>query len=104
MLDTGVCMVGVCIQGVCMAGAVHSSWGMQGRGHVWHGTVHGRGGHAWQERRLLKRAVRILLECILVFNCLVMDPGFFKGGANPKTVEDRAMVWLKFHTIFLEME
>ena len=29
------------------------------------GGMHSRG-RAWQERRLLQRAVRILLECILV--------------------------------------
>ena len=55
-----------------MAGGVHSR-GMRGRGgHVWQRgvCVAGVGGgewHAWQERRPLKRAVRILLECILVF-------------------------------------
>ena len=40
------------------------------RGHAWQGGhgggMLGRGGHAWQERRPLQRAVRILLECILV--------------------------------------
>ena len=53
--------------------------GMHGRGHawqghVWHGVVHGSrcawqgGWHAWQILRdtVNERAVRILLECILV--------------------------------------
>ena len=53
-------------------GGVHS-----GGGYVWPGGMHGggmcmtggmcgrRGGRAWQERRPLQQAVRILLECIL---------------------------------------
>ena len=41
-----------------MAGCV-AGW------HAWQRGMHGRG-HAWQERRPLKRAVCILLECILV--------------------------------------
>ena len=41
-------------QGVCMAG------GMHGKGHMWQEGVHA--GEKW----LLKWAVRILLECILV--------------------------------------
>ena len=64
--------------GSCMVkGGVHGEGG-----HVWQrGSMHGMGGHAWrrgacmvkgrhawQERRPLQRAVRILLECILVFN------------------------------------
>ena len=69
---------GACgVEGACVAG------GMHGRGHAWWGGMHGKGacvvgecawqgacvtqGHAWQERRPLQRAVRILLECILVF-------------------------------------
>ena len=50
-------------QAACMAGGVHC------RGHAWQGACMGGGhawrGHAWQEKR--QRAVRILLECILVF-------------------------------------
>ena len=48
---------GACITGkeVCGRGL-----GVCGRGHVW------QGGLAWQERRPLQRAVRILLECILI--------------------------------------
>ena len=45
--------------------------GLNGRGHAWKGSVHGRGGmhgrgHSRQERQPLQRAVRILLERILV--------------------------------------
>ena len=46
-------------------GGMHDQGGMHGRGYVWQGVMHG-GGHTWQERWPLKRAVRILLECILV--------------------------------------
>ena len=76
-------------RGACMAGVVH------GRGvHAWHGGMRGRGGmhgrgcmhgggHAWQgacmaggacvPQQILRdtvdeRAVRILLECILVLS------------------------------------
>ena len=61
-----VCMAGV---EACMAG------GLCGRRHVWWGMCMAEGvfgrRHAWQgacmeERRPLKQAVRILLECILV--------------------------------------
>ena len=61
----GVCMAGghawqeVCTAGVCIAGA--RVGGMQGRGR------------GWQERRPLQRAVRILLECILV-DIVYFDP------------------------------
>ena len=58
-----------------MAGGVRGRGGMRGRGGgacmarggacMAGGVVCGRG-HAWQERRLLQRTVRILLECILV--------------------------------------
>ena len=53
-------------RGVCVAGSMHGvghTWqeGMHGGGHAWQG-----GGHVWQEQRQLQRAVRILLECILV--------------------------------------
>ena len=47
-------------RGACVAGGV-----CMGEGHAWLGGAHGRG-HAWQERRPLQRAVRILLGCILV--------------------------------------
>ena len=54
--------VGCAWWGACMAGGMHCG-GMHGRGHVWWG-----GGHAWQILRdtVNERAVRILLECILV--------------------------------------
>ena len=55
-------------RGACMAGGVHGLRGMHGQGacmaegHAW------QGGHAWQILRdtVYERAVRILLECILV--------------------------------------
>ena len=66
--------------------------GMHGRGHVWYWGVHGGGGHVWQGRgacvagglcdrghvwQILRdavneRAVRILLECILVLKILLI--------------------------------
>ena len=72
----------VCGGRVCMVGGVHGKkgvrmaggmcgGGMHGRGHAWWGVcVTGggytwSGGHAWQGGPL-QRAVRILLECILV--------------------------------------
>ena len=61
-------MAGVCGQGVhgrwgaCMTGGMHYSGGMCGGG---------RGEPAWQERWPLQRAVRILLERILVFPKIV---------------------------------
>ena len=79
-------------QGVCMAG-----------GHAWQGGMHGRGVHnGGGESMVNERAVRILLECILVltdthvfFNC---DSNFFWGvlvllklcGA-PKTLAQKVM-------------
>ena len=67
-----------------MGGGVHGGeGGMHGGGHVWQGMcvvggMHGRGAcmvgageHAWQILRdtVNERAVRILLECILVYRC-----------------------------------
>ena len=55
-----------------MAGYMHGR-GVCGRGHVLQGDMHGRG-HAWHARPQIlrdmvnERAVRILLECILVTN------------------------------------
>ena len=61
--------------GACMGG------GMCGRGRAWQGgacmvgtMLCRREGAAWQERRLLQRAVCILLECIL-FACLHLLSG-----------------------------
>ena len=45
--------------GSCMARGVHGEGGIHGGGRAWQVC-------AWQERRLLQRRVRILLECILV--------------------------------------
>ena len=69
------CMVaGGCawLSGACMAG-----------GHVWLGGVHGCGGHAWlpggvhmiQQDTVNERAVRILLECILVILAFSLQRG-----------------------------
>ena len=58
-------------QGECVAG------GMRGRGHAWQGVcLVGGGGHTWQILRdtLNERAVRILLECILVTVKFCLDP------------------------------
>ena len=67
-------------QGVCVADEHVLQGDMCGRGCVWQGGMCGRGwghawqgvymaeGHAWQGRQPLQQAVRILLECILVFN------------------------------------
>ena len=66
----GAYMVGACMAGgmwgVCMGG-------MHGRGHAWQGGMCGGGacvvgGHVWQilQDTVNVRAVRILLECILV--------------------------------------
>ena len=60
---------GMCGNGACMVGGVHGMGGVHGRGHVWHGgscmafTL-------WQilQDTVNEQAVRILLECILVFN------------------------------------
>ena len=58
--------------GGCMVEGMHGGGGMHGKGAcvvgecAWQGACVTQG-HAWQERRPLQRAVRILLECILVF-------------------------------------
>ena len=50
-------------EGMCDKGDMNG-----GRGCVWQGCVCGNGeGACASERQQLKRAVRILLECILVF-------------------------------------
>ena len=54
-------------RGVCVAGGMHSG------GHVWRGRAWGvvrGGGRAWHT--VNERAVRILLECILVIKYLYM--------------------------------
>ena len=57
-------------QGACMAG------GMCGGRCVWkggmHGGMHGKGGHAWQEKQQLQWVIRILLECILVIISIML--------------------------------
>ena len=85
ILSTGV---GHVWWGTCVAGGVHGGGGMHGRGACMAGGMrgkgtcvarevhgrargmHGRGSvHGVQERWTLKRVVRILMECILVFKC-----------------------------------
>ena len=75
----GACMAegihgrGPCMVGVYMAGGVH------GRGHLRHGPCMA-GGHAWHachpwqtlQDMVNERAVRILLECILVTVIIVV--------------------------------
>ena len=59
-MHVGACMAGcVCGRGACMGACM--------LGHAWRG-VPDRGAcmRVWQERWPLQRAVRILLECILV--------------------------------------
>ena len=76
-----------CMVGVCMTGGVHGKGGVlanmakgacmaKGGGAcmvkgacVAKGGTHGKGGHAWQERRPLQQALHILLGCILVIIC-----------------------------------
>ena len=56
----GMCGGGVRGRGVGVAGGVH------GGGSMWWGEA----GRAWQKRQPLQRAVRILLECILVIHSI----------------------------------
>ena len=63
---------------VCPRGDMLGRWACMAQGHAWQGGMAKRhawlggacvvGGRAWQERWSLQRAVRILLECILVEN------------------------------------
>ena len=84
-MAVGACMdVGACIAAGCMVGGMHDRGGhvsqegacMAG-GHAWQGACVA-GGHAWQILRLQhtvkERAVRILLECILVFLICFFQP------------------------------
>ena len=62
MPGEGVCIVGVCmVRGACMVGEETCMVG----GHVWQGACMAVGA-CIQQRRPLKRAVHVLLECILV--------------------------------------
>ena len=68
---------GMCGKGVCMAGVECRAGGVHGRGgHVWQGDMHGRGHAPWQILRdtVNEWAVRILLECILVFGLFLILP------------------------------
>ena len=54
------------------------------------GGIHGREG-AWQERRPLKRTVRILLECILVYHFIYFKAKFvllYRNGRRRKGSSD----------------
>ena len=71
----GHAWVGVCVAGghawwgVCVVGGMNGRGACVAGGHAWQGGVHGRG-CAWQILRDIvnERAVRILLECILVYS------------------------------------
>ena len=72
----GACMMGGVHGGggingrgeVCMAGGVHGRGVCVAGGHVWQGGMHGRGAcvAGGGQDTFNERAVRILLECILV--------------------------------------
>ena len=77
----GACMVGGCAWQGGMCGGGHAWWGacmaggMHGRGHAWWGGMCG-GGVGWRAWQILRdtvneRAVRILLECLLVIFLLL---------------------------------
>ena len=82
--------------GACMVGRTCMTGGHAWQGGVMHGGVGGGqvcmvGGHAWQVLRdtVNERAVRILLECILVFMqffCLKIPPPLRLG--NPESATD----------------
>ena len=80
----GACVAGghawqwACVAGgACMVGGCAWQGGMHGGGHAWQGWqgVHGRGAYVADTTRygdtVNERAVRILLECILVFQCFM---------------------------------
>ena len=56
----GACVVGACVVGACVAGGMSDS-----------GVCVVGWGQVWQEKRQLQRAVRILLECILVIIIII---------------------------------
>ena len=62
--------------------SVHREWG---GGHVWRRGVHGIS--CVQERRPLKRAVRILLECILVWLCCLENVALFISSETDMKLE-----------------
>ena len=64
-----------CQGGACMAGWACMAGGMCGGGHAWQWGAGGR------KKRQLQRAVRILLECILVdvYKGLICPTWLFRG-------------------------
>ena len=70
MHGQGACVAGG-VAGVCMAEGCTWQGGVCGRGGAWQGGAW-QEECAWQERRPLQLAVRILLECILVDNDLYL--------------------------------
>ena len=68
MVASGGGMCG-CSRGACMVALGGHAWLLWGGGM--HGCSRGEGGHVWDTMRygdtVNERAVRILLECILVF-------------------------------------
>ena len=85
MHGKGMCMAwGVHGREACVVGGMRGRGGMHGRGAcmaggcVWQGCV-------WQERWPLQRAVRILLECILVIDMILLNKcecGLLQGTIN----------------------
>ena len=62
--------------GACMAkGDMHGEGGVHDRGCAWQGDLRGKG-VCVQERQPLTRAVRILLQCILVVFINIDDGNF----------------------------
>ena len=86
------CMVGGC---AWLWGSMCGCWGacMVAGGHTWFqrgacmvvGGVHGCGGHAWfWGDKVNERAVRILMECILVEIVIFEDLEFPEGFSSPQ--------------------
>ena len=70
MCGRGLCMAGEgeCVMGVCVVGGMHGKGCAWQGGHAWHGACMAHMPHLRQILRdvVNERAVRILLECILV--------------------------------------
>ena len=61
-------------QGACVVGGHVGQGDVHGRGACMARDMHGRG-HAWQGVVVHGRAVRILLECILVYDLFLQGRG-----------------------------